>query len=502
MNKQRTVEASFLQQQVPYDMQHLQRWVEDLPLSDLDNASKELYAAIKKVTQGDTDAEMQIQSFDILRPAIKQTCSSLAQGLLNQCVQLSQAQIHSSKLAHMLQLYLFSGYKHSLEQFQQTREDNKNSLLAQAIHRSLSEALDVLVFNYQLYSQISNELWAEINALYALAEELNLHNFPVEDSNSQFAKQSTILQLMVRVQLLVLAQPYRLRRADIALVNQALEHWSRYVYFGHKKMPAALFKVDIKQRTPPESCSTPTHSHSMRYIDISNLIAHLNTDLKHEVIIPEGMDSYLLAYLCRSWSKPPKRCSYRNLHAGQVSACIGLYATHFYCSTKELATSTHSTDGAYQIHKVQTKNISANGFGLIWHEALPPSINVGELIAIRFGEHQDWLMGVIRWIKIHSAQHIEMGVSSFNSELITGTVRFSGSASGTAERAILLPSIDYAKPDMVILSRNYLQQSTLVETFFAGKTGLFNLKPASGSTRGFEQFYLIHANDENNVVDE
>ncbi len=481
-------------QPYPCEAKHLQDWVEGLSMSDLNSTSKELYAALKRIDQDTTNTLRQIQSFDILRPAIKQTCSSLAQSLLEQCVQLSQEQIHSSKLAQLLQLSLFNGYKHSLNQFQNIQEKNKNTLIAQAIHRSLSEALDVLVLNYQLYSNIPSELWAEINQLYALAENLDLHNFPVEDKYSKFAKQSTVLQLMIRVQLLVLAQPYGLRRADIALVNQALEHWSRYVYFTQKYKSSALFKVDINQHTAPECCFAESQVTSTRYIDISELVSQLHADLQHTIIIPPEMDLYLLNYLHNRWSKRPKRSSHRDILAGQAEACIGLYATHFYCSQQQQTDLAQQvTNRDYQIHKVRTKDMSVSGFCLVWHEALPPSINVGELISIRFKANQDWIMGVICWVKVHSSTHIEIGVNSYNSEVIAGSVCFDGK---TQERAILLPTINYAQPDMLILPRNYLHSGGTINTLFNNKKGIFSLKQTNNCVRGFEQFYLIHANDE------
>lgn len=497
-----------------FEIQELKDWVASLSMSNYSETSKELYTVMKSAPLEEADAAKKVESFDVLRPAVKQACLSLGSHLLEEYINFNEEQIGLSNLAKLLHFQLFNGYKSSVEQLQEEPQSNKDNLIAQAIHRSMSEALELVLFQYQLYNEVPDDIWKQINWLYVLAEKLRLHDLSIEDTDSNIVKHSSILQLMIRVQLLALCHPYNLRRSDLCLTNEALEIWSAYVYFGKEQRDRALFQIDLSTNCSAGYINKSTQNASTRYIDTSELVAKLLQDVPNQdIVIPDTMDSHLLNHLCANWSKQLKRESYRTTNSSKISVCIGFHSAYYQCTgqkhlgqiIKELNLKEPSVSineqpsSAYKLYPAQVKNMGVGGLGLIWEQEIPPSINVGELICVCFENSSDWLVGVICWVKVHSSNKIEMGVNLSSSEIDTGVIRVhqDGADSLAYNPAILLPTIDCSSSDIVILAEEFPYESALVEASFGRKKGYFQMQKTGGASRGFNLFYLHGINDEN-----
>lgn len=504
-----------------FEIQELKDRVASLSMRSSSDASKELYDLMKAVPLDENDVVQKVESYDVLRPAVKQACLSLGNHLLEEYVNFNEQQIGHSNLAKMLHFQLFNGYKSSVEQLQEEPETNKNSLIAQAIHRSMSEAVELVLFQYQLYNEVPDDIWKQINWLYVLAEKLGLHDLLIEDPDAHITKNSSILQLMIRVQLLALSRPYNLRRSDLCLTNEALECWSSYVCLGKQEKDNALFQIDLSSNCCAGYIDKTSQGSSIRYINTNELIDKLlddsqNKGIEQSHIIPNNMSSHLLSHLCSSWSKHLKRESYRAESSGKIEACIGFDAAYHHCAgqkslaqiTQELnlkkpaeSSAEQPSSDFYELYPARVKNMGVGGLGLIWEQQIPPSINIGDFICTRFENTDNWLVGVISWVKVHSSKKIEMGVNLSSSEIDVGVIGVNQDEPEPAsyKPAILLPTIDCSSSDTVILQDSFADEDVLVEACFATKKGRFQMQKTGGASKGFNLFYLHGINPKNST---
>lgn len=495
------------------DIGYLKSWAQTLPINDLDKTSQMIHGEIRNLSLKNLPISDQMEALDILRLKVKQINDDLNHSLLGQGMSLSESMHSSSLLVQGLHSVLIDGYRKCVSSLQKVQTDTRIQI-AQVIHRNMSEVLELLLCKYQLYNNISCELWDDINYLYLLSERLGLQNVEVENSTNRFVKHSTICKLMIQIQLLVLSQPYSLKRKDLALVRSSLEYWSDYVYFDQIHKDSALFQVDLSSNQHAGYVVAGCEKDSLRYIDASKLVRNLFEVLHHDIpkpgfMLPEGVNSNLVDHLCHCWGQHLKREFHRSQIDAPVLVCIGMFASHFYARNQKELTEVYKEIGLKKTENIQLEkqlaathpsysmSISNIGFGglcLVCKGELPPSVEVGELISACFNQNDDWLLGVIRWIHIHPNQTAEIGVSILSSDLDVGFIQLSQSQGSDPSiiPAIRLVTMDCAHSDMVIVPRGCINNEELIEAHFADKKGAFCLKKTACTCTSFEFeiFYL------------
>lgn len=506
------------------DIEHLKSWIQTLPTHDLEQSSKMLLGAIRNLSSKCLSISDRMSALDMLRLSVKRVNDGLSRSLLEQGVSLSENMRASSVLVQKLHSVLIDGYKRYVSSLQKMQKDTRIQL-AQALHRSVSEALELLLFKYQLYHDVPCELWGDINYLYLLAEKLELQNVVIEDNTNQFIKHSSILKLMIQAQLLALSQPYALKREDLTLVYRSLEYWSGYVYFDRIHKAGALFQIDLCSIQSADYVKIGFEKDSLRYIDVSKLVRNLFEVLHHNIpksgfVLPEGMNSHLITHLCHCWGNHLNRKFHRSQIDASVSVCIGMLATHSYVKNQEKLIEVYrhaSLDKAektflerqlevtYPSYSMSISNIGFGGLCLVCKGEVPSCVEVGELISVCFNQNKDWLLGVIRWIHIHPNQTAEIGVSILSYDLDVGFIKLEqlNDREQSLIPAIRLVTIDCAHSDMVIVPRGCINNEALIGAHFVHKKGAFCLKKTACTYTSFEFeiFYLEILKENNDYLD-
>lgn len=480
-----------------YDIEHLQSWVKTLPANNLDQACKMLHGEMRDFCSKNLAMSNRLAALDILRLSVKKISEDFTRFLTEQGMILSEDMNALSILIQSLHSMLIDSYKRCVVSLQTVQMDTRIQI-AQVIHRSVSEILSLLILKYQLYNNITSELWGDINHLYLLSEKLEVQNAAVEDEANQFVKYSSIRQLMIQTQLLALSQPYSLRRTDLALVRCSLEYWSDYVYFAQTHKEGALFQINLRSNEHAGYVTSDSKQDSIRYIDANKLVQHLSEALHYDTptsgfILAKAMDSRLIAHLCHYWGKHLKRKFHRSQVGAPVSVGIGMLASHFHLKDQkkfaeaykhiclEKAENKHlemHLDSSYPAYSMSVSNIGFGGLCLVCKDDLPSCVDVGELISICFKPNTGWLLGVVRWVHIHPNQTAEIGVSILGSDFDVGFVHLSQAQETRPPLvpAIRLVTIDCGHSDRVILPSGFIEKESLIEAHFLDKKGAFYLK--------------------------
>lgn len=312
----------------------LQAWVEELPLMNMGETSRQLYQFIQELNRLQIPFVQRFQLLEIVRPVILHVCRSLGKHYLNQSLVLPEKSRRVASLAQAIQNHLAAGYKLvAVQGISRINDRDGRRTVTAAIHRAIAAMTDSLVRSYQLYFPVSRHLWLELHQLYLLAEMHDLANREVTDSDFEFIETSSITDAYARVLLLATAKPNQLRQQEIALVYRATETWSALIEIKPAAEDADLFVFDLQMDRPP---TYRTHASvaagQTRYIDSRLLVGKLAQTVggqrPEDFEVPDGMADNLLVHLQQAWGALTERSFKRLGQTGPIDISLGLTALH------------------------------------------------------------------------------------------------------------------------------------------------------------------------------
>jgi cyclic-di-GMP-binding protein len=313
-------------------------WVQGLPMTRISYVCSLLYQALPEVARLKVAPEQRIEMLELLRPAVHQAIESLSQQFLNQPVILPEPARKAATVAQALQKHLSNAYLVAVSDFGHTFKDSTEGADPRtlAIHRSITGLGLLLLRSYQLYTPRPAQLWNELHALYALAEEAQLHQHPIHDPLPHHEGLNTIQLTYVRLLLLACAHPNQLRQEEITTTYWALEELSplaRLMAFtpGQKD---SLYAVALDGNQPPQYTSRlPGGVHNLRELDTHQIVVALSAEKppggrtarnRYGLLLP------LNEHLIRSWNIVSQRSFERQPGRGQVELTVGLTNLHYH----------------------------------------------------------------------------------------------------------------------------------------------------------------------------
>lgn len=329
----------------------LAEWVDALPMINVGESARQVYLTVQEVNRLQTDERTRFQLLEILRPSVHYLSQALSRHYLNQSVMLPEKATRVATLAQSLQNHLATGYKlvtiETLDKLtqQSARKDAElPKLLAEAIHRAISELTGTLLRSSQLYLNTPSKLWLELHHLYLLASDRQLLSSAIADQNNTFSNSSNIEEAYARALLLATCKPNKLRQQEIAQVYQLSEMWAPLVKLERVGVNDDLFVFDLLRDAAPTyrtlAAAAYAESLEVRAINPQQLVDRLKDVLKdpqlgHPKASGEAkLNATLIQHLIRSWSELTARSFQRVAHEGTLELCLGLTATHYFLADR------------------------------------------------------------------------------------------------------------------------------------------------------------------------
>ena len=221
-----------------------------------------------------------------------------------------------------------------------------NNTLATLIQRAISSLGRVLLTCYQTYMPYPTGIWSEIHKLYAAAEQRKIHTMTITDDHYSNAHKTTINAEYIRLLLVALTSPYRLRHGEVGKVYDVLTRWvakCRLLPMAQENSQLkAKFGVNLASDEPPRSVMLATENSNRdhcRIMDSETLTKAIRKDIKHGFRAGEttitgiemtrsDLSQDLMRRLLIAWCIFPKRSFPRNHKDEQVQVTLGLTATH------------------------------------------------------------------------------------------------------------------------------------------------------------------------------
>lgn len=316
----------------------LQAWVNDLPLINMGETSRQLYQFIQELNRYQVPTPQRFQLLEIVRPVVLHVCRALGKHYLNQSLVLPDKARRVASLAQALQTHLGTGYKlTAVRGIRRLNERDGKTLVATSIHRAISAQTDNLVRSLQLYFPTPRHLWLELHQLFLLAEMNKLDGIEVADADFTDIASSTIKEAYGRALLMATAKPNQLRQQEIALLYRATEQWSSLIDIKPAGEDADLFVFDLQVDRPP---TYRTHAsvaaENSRYIESRDLVAELAAAIagkrNEDFSVPEGIPDNLLVHLHQAWGALAERSFRRVGQTGPIDISLGLTSLHAHLS--------------------------------------------------------------------------------------------------------------------------------------------------------------------------
>ena len=321
-------------------------WASQLPATRITHTSVLLYQALPEVARLDTSPTNRLEMLEHLRPYVQQCIQGLAQSFLDQPLILPADAMKTAVIAQALQKHMSNGYSQTIADLIHKRptgefKAEEQQQIVLALHRAITGLGLQYLRNAQIYTQVSSQLWLELNTLYTLAEHLQLLKKSCTDALLKQHKANSIEQSFQRVLLLACSRPNQLRQQEVNNVYDALEDWSRLTSLQPLSSDSKnLFSLDLDSSFPPGYKShwddPSNRPGNLRELDFKPLLESLSKQSKQApsdqdiVTIPSTMSPRLLEHLMDSWGEERHREQPRRISQAVLEVALGLTNVHFH----------------------------------------------------------------------------------------------------------------------------------------------------------------------------
>ncbi|WP_281647691.1 hypothetical protein [Parendozoicomonas sp. Alg238-R29] len=532
------------------DNDSIRQWIRSLPKANLGEMARQLYFALQEMNQVRLPVNKRLSFLELLRPSIHYTCRTLARHYLKKSITLTQKERKVANLAQALQSHLLIGYKIIVVQqlAVDSLDDNSKKNLVIALHRAISESSHSLLRSYQLYCDTPRLIWKELHNLYHLSEEYKVSQAAVEDHENQIIHQISIENCYKRALLLSRARPNMLRQMELDQLFRVLEKWSGSASLSNAVSNTTPFAINI------ESDKAPLYSvdieiddpESFRGLETRQLSESLMDASDTSLQIPET----LLSHLASAWGPKTSRHHLRKQATGKISFAAGLSGTHFFLSNetpfqkvlkedfgeKTLTDTTatfHSTEndvwdhvsGAgpsgshvtqmsgdmivfdkqdkvaapdYPIFQATLIDTSPGGYCACIEGTAPPQIQAGELISLRSPGGMQWILAIIRWVRLEGQDRVVFGIQLLSPNVHPTAISLLNKKRGASDfmRCFYLPEFkELNEPAALITPRVPFHIGNKVRFYNGEKFVQATLTECTLSTGSFSQFIFNSADN-------
>jgi len=323
----------------------LELWIADLPRANLGETARLIYRALKDSNHLQYSHLERMYFLEKMREPVFYITSAMKKYYVGVSFPLADKNYKVASACREIFMALATGYKIAIEDLLVNSllfTDKK--LLSKMIHRSLSSLSHVLLTTYQAYEPYPIDIWTDINKLYHFAETRKLTHNEVSDAHRKHNLHSTTQAEYLRLLMVHLASPYRLRQGEVGKVFSTMERWAPEckLLTQSDHAPHGHFAVNLQSNYPPRSLALTSEKCSTaecRIIDTGDLAVTVQHELKNSAdmattTLPgiemqrNELSHDLLHRLLIAWGVVPKRLFPRAHKSEKLHITLGLSSTH------------------------------------------------------------------------------------------------------------------------------------------------------------------------------
>ena len=504
------------------------QWLSQLPLADPNQSAGRIAALLGRANTIALSPGQRFRMAESLRQPTLPLVDALIREATRRGLPVAERTLPLADLARTVLNTLADAYKLVVVDSLPPRGRTDQDRLAHASQRALGALQRLLLLDYHLYAPATPGCWRELHRLSALAQTYGFEPYSVVDPLQPGGRDSVGLAYRSAL-LLALANPYRLRPAELRALRPLVQRYAA----GVKLQPpgeVAAFCMARDSDSPPGSAPA---SAAAVGISLDGVIAAAQGDLRQQ-------NDDLLARLLQGWSRPARRQYSRAPHHVQVRVVFGLGALnwildrdsadterpsrrppeapkaaalellaappgdfsaqqswdcdnsrHFAATlrTSTVARRSERTvalpEPVYREHNLATVDTSAQGYCLLWEDSGPAPAKVGELLGLWNMPTGQWTVGVVRWLQYLRRRGIKMGVEMIAPRAEPACIR----RSDRDDAVLHLPAMTaLGKPATVLTASGEYRIGNSVRMSAGGHTLRVRLTEALEVNRSFMRF--------------
>jgi hypothetical protein len=467
----------------PASARHMQQHIAQLPMANPTVAARELTQLLARMLTTVWPGGQRLAALDALAASVAQLSDGFERQLASESFPLPAAKLALAETVGGFQRELAEGY--ALAVYELCAPSGKVAWLrgktvAQALARALRHGSQSLLWDYRLYRNPPAGAWLRLHAAYAFALESGVADQPVTLDAAQRLSPSTIYKHAL---LLALSNPYRFSTRELSDACDVTGVFAMrcQLHAGGSGAIALDLAADTGPGYLPEERRAAAPG--LHDFDAEPARAALAADRQMQpgaiahasYRLPDGktleVSHAFLERLQSTWSGSAER-GHARLQAGHpLEAVIGLHALHMLLAggqqfqtflsglrgagisigaqSQSPAWAAATDGGGIAVQRVQVLDQSLGGYRLLWHAEVGMRIRVGEIVGLappsERGDGQDWMVGVVRWLRIEASGQLDTGVELLSRQALPAAVRFPDARGQLrdAVRALLLHQGDH-----------------------------------------------------------
>jgi hypothetical protein len=317
------------------DPDSLRKWVENLPLVNLDTCAWQLEFGLSEINGVEIPSVSRLEVLESLAEPVMHITGTLQKKLIGKRFPLNKDDLNKSNQSIGLFLGMATGYKVLVAALR--REANAGTRLALPMQRAVRYLTEALIGSYQVYSQHREGIWTDLHALYALAVKQGVQAYQEIDTTLQKPALTSVETAYKQILLLSLSGPYRLRQTEIRQVYNLLGRWAPFCRIrpARDRDNIGIFTCHLASDDPPRYLQLTRRERldeDWIILDTSGMTDPANATLgelrekPHLRTILPGENA--LKRLMLSWGVMPERQGARRRQEVPVQLVVGLTAIH------------------------------------------------------------------------------------------------------------------------------------------------------------------------------
>lgn len=486
------------------------QWLAQLQLTNLQHANATLRTQLDEFNRYPMRGLERLRTLELLRETVKYVQGDYAKKLFAKPLPLSKDELAIFQSITGLWQGMVTGYQRCLQSYVAGDQQlvSYGALLCQrCLMYSGLQILEYLRTSYEFDGQ----LWHQMHALYAFAEEQGLHQTEVEDKLDEHDRAPSCHAIYITTLFVAHAHPEELSRSQLQLLDRWLAQWSSTLLLERKylasksKKDAPPLAVDFDGTQGLQSAiQVQMHGSNPRFLGMVPLSKLLRVKIillqqgqtPQQLELGSGVNSTdcakFLTRLHKHWCEGrPERMAERRSTTRETQACYGIENIYAHIANKpfrpgkggkisdeardQIATFGRvlSDDGQRTSSKSgsameawQIQDESMLGARLLRQEAGEARLSPRQILATHHAEATVCTLGVVAWLTVTQSGQLHAGVRHLPGTPQAVAVKTTGvnPAALTEAAALLLPALPKLKiPASLIIPRNLFQAGRMLE---------------------------------------
>jgi hypothetical protein len=319
------------------DTRLLAKWAEELPRGNLGDTSRQLFTAVQELNSCKLDAKLRFELMEVLRPIIYSVCNSLEAHYHNQPIVLPAHAFQVYLLSQAMQTQLATGYQIAARDATSRKgilpgKTKNRALMAQALHRALTDLGCALFRGCLIYSDTNPAIWRQLHNLYRFACQKDVQQQQFKDLETGQFQAISVEQCYIKALLIGSVRSNQLRKEDLKLVFDFLSEWVALAELGdYDAVGEDHIAVNLDSDQPPIYQALfiePADSQHCRILLLEKLLHRLGellTDKKRTALSDD-----LIKHLLISWGSYTRRTFMRMETRDSLLVCVGMSNLHYF----------------------------------------------------------------------------------------------------------------------------------------------------------------------------